>query len=271
MKPVIKTQRQAVLLMGALLMMVTFFMGCSKEKLSTDLQKITVETDFGSSFELQVALPAGYSPSRSYGLIFLADAEWLMKETLEALQKTGVSEDYIVAGLAYAGTNNRTNDFTPTESAPGTGKAPLLADFIETEIIQQYLHHHFPNLITDRHKRVFIGHSLGGLFGTYLFLKKDDLFGQYLLISSSYMTDAQSIFGIEQAERSSVRSQQTRIYFATGSLEESGFHVAVQHFNQLLSEHYPHVTCKSEVVRNAGHTGVRIPALTNGLAYLLQN
>ncbi len=270
MKPAITKQNRPALFMGAVLLILAIFGGCSKEKLTPGLQKITLETDFGSAFELQIALPTTYSPSKSYGLILLLDAEWLMKETVEALEKTGFAADYIVAGLAYSGTNNRANDFTPTESAPGSGKAPFLADFIETEIIQQYLHQHFPNLIMDRHKRVFIGYSLGGLFGTWLFLKQKELFGQYLLISSAYMTDAQSVFGIEQDERSSARFQQTRMYFATGSLEEGGFHATVQHFNQILSDHYPNVTYKSEVVRNAGHTGVRIKALRDGLAYLLQ-
>ncbi len=252
------------------LFLLLLFCNCKKEVISTEIQKIKLEAGFGSNFELQVALPPGYNTTDSYGMIFLLDAEWLMEGAVETLKKLNI-KDYVIVGLAYAGTNNRANDFTPTLSSPGTGKAPSFASFIESDIIYSYMRDQYPNIISDGQQRVFIGYSLGGLFGTYLFLKNSKLFGRFLLISSSYMTDAQSIFGIEKNERAMASQQEARIYFATGSLEEGGFHSTVQHFSKILSEYYPHVSFKNDIISNAGHTGVRGKAIENGLSYLLRH
>lgn len=252
------------------LFIMLFTGSCKKDQTTPEIKKVNMQSDFGSDFELQIALPEDYDPSKTYGLIFLLDAEWLMKETLAALKKTSYASGYIVAGLAYSGTNNRTNDFTPTTSKSGTGKASHLANFIETKVFGEYIKQHYPNLSSDKQKHVFIGYSLGGLFGTYLFLKQTPLFAHYLFISSSYMTDAQSVFGIELEERSVASRQRAKMYFATGSLEENGFHSTVQHFTQILSQHYTRVTYKNESINNVNHTGVRVKALEQGLPYLLK-
>jgi predicted alpha/beta superfamily hydrolase len=265
---VLKNTNKTVLY--AALVLAFLFSSCKKEEPAPEVIKVSMASDFGSDFELRIVLPDTYSPLKTYGLIFFPDAEWLMKESLSVLKRTTYSEEYIVVGLAYAGANNRTNDYTPTATQPGTGKASHLAGFIEKEIFQEYLAGHYPNLSSDLQKHIFIGHSLGGLFGAYLFLKQKSLFGRYLLISGSYMTDAQSIFSIEREERSSASAQQARIYFGTGSLEEGGFHATVQHFTHILSEHYAGVSYKSEVFNNADHTGVRVKALEGGLPYLLE-
>lgn len=253
----------------AVMVMLLIGNSCKKQAFDRTIQRVQLESGFGSDFTLQIALPSNYRDSESYGLLFLLDAEWMMKEVLEALEKTNVATKWIVVGLGYSGSNNRSSDFTPTASTPGSSKASLLAAFIEAGIINNYLNQQFPNLGITQENRIFVGHSLGGLFGTYLFLKKQELFGKYLLISSSYMTDSQSIFGVEQTERSAIRFQSARIFFATGALEEGGFHSSLQHFSQVLTRYYPNVLYRSEVIRNAGHTGVLQPALQQGLSYLL--
>lgn len=248
-----------------------FLSSCEQENFYPDIIKHNIESDFGSSFELQIALPKDYDAGKNYNAVFIVDAEWAMRECVTAMSKTSASSNYIIFGLAYKGKNNRTNDFTPTVTTAGTGRADKLKTFIEEKIFQEYIPDHYPNVLPDRSNTIFAGHSLGGLFGSYLFLKNSDIFGKYLLISSSYMTDEQAIFGIELEEREQASTQNAVLYLATGSVEEYGFHATAQHFTKIVSGNYPYVQMKNETFKNSDHDGVRAKALEKGLSYLTAN
>lgn len=252
------------------LCLTVFFYSCKKEDYYPEIINKTFETNFGSTFELKIALPKNYNQNKEYNAIFLLDAEWLLSECKQAMSKHNKNSDYLIFGLAYVGKNNRTNDFTPSKTAGETGKAENLKQLIETDIFKNYINVEFPNVSSHKENTIFIGHSLGGLFGTYLFLKNSPTFGNYLLISSSYTYDSERIFGIELEERQNITNQNAKIYFGTGSQEELGFHSTLQHFNQILNSYYPNVKYKSETFRNTEHTEARVKALQNGLPYLIE-
>lgn len=249
---------------------VLLFLGsCKKDNLYPEEIKKSFETNFGSSFELTAALPQNYDPNKTYKAIFLLDAEWLLPECKDAMAKKNLSADYILFGLSYVGNNNRIYDFTPTKTDEGTGKANELKEFIENKIFQEYIATEFPNIDTNRYSTIFIGHSLGGLFGSYLFVNNSPIFGKYLLISSTLTYDSEVIFGLEIANRNQSSNQISTLYFGTGSQEEHGFHTSLQHLLKVLNSHYPKVINKSEIFRNTEHVGVRKKALQNGLHYLI--
>lgn len=254
-----------------LLYLVILFSSCKKEDHYPEITGKKFETNFGSTFELKIALPKNYNENKEYKAIFLLDAEWMLSECKQAMAKHSNNSDYIIFGLAYLGNNNRTNDFTPSNTAGETGKAELLKQLIETDIFKNYIRVEFPNISLKRENTTFIGHSLGGLFGTYLFLKNSPAFGNYLLISSSYTYDSEKIFGIELEERQNIKHQSAKIYFGTGTQEELGFHSTLQHFHKILDTHYPNVKYKSETYRNTEHTDARAKALQNGLPYLIES
>ena len=66
--------------------------------------------------------------------------------------------------------------------------------------------------------RTFIGHSYGGLFGTFILLTQPDLFGRYVIISPSLWFDNGSIMKLEN-QQVLRRAIHARAFFAVGSLE----------------------------------------------------
>ncbi len=252
------------------LALLVILISCRESDISADKPVLTAS--YGTRYTLDIHLPEGYDAGKpgGYLLLLYTDAAYMKSDIRKALKSKGLDSRLITAGIGYEGKNRRTEDLSPTATAvSGTGNADAFADFIGEEVLG-YLRTHFavsdaPGALT------FCGHSMGGLFGTYLFLKKPGLFANYLLISPSLMWDEQAIFEIESAVRPQSAVPEARIFLTAGSLETGGFHTTRQHITGLFERYYPRVSWQERVYRNKDHSGVIAPAVSDGLEYIYFN
>jgi uncharacterized protein len=155
----------------------------------------------GEDRRIHVYLPMGYDtlPAQSYDVIYLMDGS--LDE--DFIHFTGIVQylnfpwiegcaPSIVVGIENV---DRRRDFTfPTNVAadkeqwPSTGHSDAFIAFIESEL-QPFVAAQFR--ISER--RIFIGQSLGGLLGAQIYLEKNEIFTDYLLISPSLWWDDGSL------------------------------------------------------------------------------
>jgi hypothetical protein len=172
----------------------------------------------------------------------------------------------ILVAIAYPGAaddmeiyqSNRKRDYTPSASMAidyssnvpgqsrgadgqnGQGGAEAFHTFIADQVVP-YVAGHFP----VSQDRTFIGHSYGGLFGTYVLLTDPDLFNRYVIVSPSLWFDNGLMLRVE-GQQGLRRSTQAQAYFAIGSRETQATTGApmVQQLEQF--------TKKLEAQRNSG-------------------
>lgn len=249
------------------LVLLVLLLSCRESDIPADTHVLTAS--YGTGYTIDVRLPDSYDAGKpgGYSLLLYMDVSYMKPDIGKALKSRDLDNTLITVGIGYEGKNRRIEDFSPTATAlVGTGNAEAFADFIREEVLG-YLRTHYavsnaPGALT------FCGHSLGGLFGTYLFLKKPGLFDNYLLISPSLMWDEQAIFGIESAARLQSAVPEARVFIAAGSLETGGFHTTRRHLTGLFERYYPRVTWQEGVYRNKDHSGVIAPAVSEGLEYI---
>ena len=192
----------------------------------------------------------------------------------------GGYEHAILVGFSYAkgekNINSRVRDYTPTSNPKWkfeTGGAKAYLDFIKDEAIPfiegQYR--------IDSDRRMIVGHSLGGLFGTYALLEEPNLFADYILTSSSLWFHEEVIFDIEEKFYNTGKQLKGRIFFAIGETETPEINggnndmVGQQRAfaNQLRSRNYEGLEVKDIIYEDGTHLTTYPIGLTEGLRWLL--
>jgi predicted alpha/beta superfamily hydrolase len=206
-----------------------------------------------------LATPADYATSgKTYPVVYMLDADYsfaLTRNVVQHFVERGKLPEMILVAIAYPGAaddmevyySNRKRDYTPGASVTvdysssdkdghdGQGGADAFRSFIADEVIP-FVAANYP----VSNDRTFIGHSYGGLFGTYVLLTRPDMFGRYVIISPSLWFDNASILKVENqlASRQTIRA---RTFFGIGSLETqtaTGAPMVQQltHFTKTLKE-----------------------------------
>ena len=67
--------------------------------------------------------------------------------------------------------------------------------------------------------RALHGHSLGGLFATYVLFEDPDLFSRYAIMSPSYRWEHESTYAREAAFRAGRTSLRKQVFLGVGGLE----------------------------------------------------
>jgi predicted alpha/beta superfamily hydrolase len=250
-------------------------------------------------YQVFIALPESYrSANRRYPVVFVTDAGYafpVARSIAQRLHKHAGLEEAIVVGLSYAKGDSpvysRRRDYTPTAPAVGgytsdmAGRAPAFGEadaygrFIATEV--------FPLIAAqyraDMHRKIFVGHSYGGLLGVQLLLTRPDTFEHYILGSPSLWYDRGVMFGREQAYAKGHRDMRASVYFGIGgretlaagkkrsrSEEDADMVADLREFDAALgSRRYPGLKTRLEVFADEDHASVFPFLLTHGLrAYL---
>ena len=195
-------------------------------------------------YRLYIATPADYATSgKTYPVVYMLDADYsfaLTRNVVQHFAERGKLPEMILVAIGYPGGaddmevyySNRKRDYTPPRSplpvglasgrpntAPsedgrnGQGGAEMFRTFIADQVVP-FVEQHFP----VSQDRTFIGHSYGGLFGTYVLLTTPELFKRYVIVSPSLWFDNGSMLRLEPKEVSR-RPIQADAYFAIGSRE----------------------------------------------------
>ncbi|MGI1679850.1 MAG: hypothetical protein K6L75_14000 [Cellvibrionaceae bacterium] len=178
-------------------------------------QVVTYESELLSrSYKLYIQLPRSFeeSPKRYYPFVFLNDGNYsfpMATSISSQLVGSRKVEDLLIVGISYSQEVSwqisRTRDYTPTyapkennyhsaEAREYSGGAKSYLEFIEKEL--------FPYLNTyyraDLKRKIYAGHSFGGLFGGFILKAAPSMFDYYIISDPSFWYDNEAIFNVEQ-------------------------------------------------------------------------
>ena len=250
------------------------FVACEKDKINTDqVKEITIHSTYtGSNYTVWVVKPDDYNPDLTYETLYLLDAQSnhihykKIANITENLSLKYNKQNVIVVGISSK--YDRVRDFTPTLTAYGEGGCENYSKFIEFELIPKIESNY--SVDTSSKSRAIIGHSYGGLFTAYLFIKHSNIFHNYLMLSPSLWYDKEILLQSETELRPQNSSLNNLVFTACGELEESIVLVA-QEWDYRLSTFYPNCKHTYHKVISRGHLASALPNAEKGLDFYFKN
>jgi predicted alpha/beta superfamily hydrolase len=247
-------------------------------------------------YQLFIGLPDDYAehPNQAYPVLFVTDADYAFPLIRSVARRVGNhGEDlrpFILVGLSYAkgdsGNYSRNRDYTPSKGGQGEsgqgekpyvyGEADAYKAFIKSEVFALIA----KTYRADMTRKIFAGHSYGGLLGADILLSDPGMFDAYILSSPSLWFDNKIIFAREAAYAKAHKDLSASVFMATGGFETIGPDRRNNTSNDLVadmyamekilkSRRYPHLTVQSEVITGEDHLTVAPDAITHGLLWAL--
>ena len=237
----------------------------------------------GVHYNLYISLPKGYhSNTKRYPIIYLLDADYsfaLAKQISEHLSDRNRIDESIIVGIAYANPNeykkNRTRDYTPTYVPSGgygqeyqkySGGAEKFYQFIESELIPYFKQRYRTGEST------FVGHSFGGLFGSYLLISHPSLFNNYIIVSPSLWYDDKLLLKMTKTKHHFNLDQTKKICLIIGSQENKGDYRMIDDlkvFNAIImTKPHRNFHITFSIIENLDHDTIFPMSLTQGLMEL---
>jgi uncharacterized protein len=242
----------------------------------------------GANYEIFVALPPGYRTSKqTYPVVYMLDADYSFALVRNIVQHFVEREDLppmILVAIAYPGAANdrttyrmnRTRDYTPAYAPDGgygaeyqkvSGGGPKFRAFIAAELIPLIERRYR----ADAQDRTLIGHSYGGLFGTYVLLTQPSLFKRYVLVSPSLWYANRIALTMEEAAAAAGIKPDARVFFAVGSFENQPANNRAmvgdltKLIDKLRSRNNPRLVLRFRIYDGETHNSVFPGAVTRGL------
>jgi predicted alpha/beta superfamily hydrolase len=267
---------------------------------STEVHRIEAKA-LGRAYDVVVWLPPSYaaSPDRKYPVLFTTDMPQSLPLIIGLHRRLRASErgmeDAIIVGLGYAvgddGTHSRRRDYTPTPhgdiDAEPTSAKPV--EYGEAEGYRLHLRDElFPFLESryriDPKRRIYAGHSYGGLFGTHVLLTEPGMFRKYILMSPSLWYGQRLMIARERGYAMRHKDLPADAYFMIGG-EETVPDPDILPFgnsrmamvedmaeltSMLKSRGYPSLTVESRVFPGEDHGSVYPDAIKTGMEWALK-
>ncbi len=166
------------------------------------------------SYNIYIKSPRSFAEDKDeyYPILFLNDGNYsfpLASSLSRQMVGFGKIEDMLIVGISYSNEVSwqisRTRDYTPTyapneknyhsaEARKHSGGSGAYLEFIQKELFP-FLH---ANYRADLNRKIYAGHSFGGLFGGYVLKTTPNAFDYYIISDPSFWYDNQSIFNIKQ-------------------------------------------------------------------------
>lgn len=225
-----------------------------------------------------VHLPEGYEKStEKYPLVLLLDGEQFFLSTVAVISRFQQHRRNPFPKVVLVGITNtdRTRDLTPTPAISrkgsatmeNSGGAPNFLSFIEKELLP-YLETNFR--ISDR--RVLIGHSFAGLFGSYTLTQNPQTFSDYLLMDPSFWWDDQKLLRESHSLLSNKDLSKTVLYLAASGknhrTEKEDARDLQEFFIESIEQNQPQPQVQFERFPEENHGSLFLPALSKGLKWL---
>ncbi len=255
----------------------------------------------GRDYEYVVTLPFGYAanPERRYPVLMYTDTPQSINLITGMHRRLRSGErglqDAIIVGLGYAvgdtGEYSRRRDYTPTKHGDIDARSDMPGRAVaygEAEGYRQHLKDDvFPELERryriDPARRIYLGHSYGGLFGTHVLLTDPTMFEKYVLISPSLWYGRRLMIARERGYALSHKDMAAKAYFMIGGEEtvpdpdtepHSASRMAMvedmdEMVRNLKGRGYPGLSVQQKVFPGEDHGSVYVPAVREGLEWAL--
>lgn len=256
-------------------------------------------TATGRKYEVLVDLPPSYFESdKPYPVVFTTDSDYgfpLIRSLRRRIGGKGRNvEDFVLVGLSYGigeeSMPSKRRDYTPTDPFTRTGTKSAASDYDRASTYGQaaayrdYIERDVFALIAreyrvDMQRKVYIGHSFGGLFGSYVLVTKPEMFRSYILGSPSLWFDKRTMFDLEAAYAKTHRDLPANVLLSIGAYETTGNGprylntdmIGDMHRFQraLKSRDYPGLRIESEILPDEDHLTGLPRTITHGLLWAL--
>jgi predicted alpha/beta superfamily hydrolase len=255
----------------------------------------------GRAYEIVVVLPFGYAddPERRYPVLYFTDMPQsiqLIAGMHRRLRAGGRGlEDAILVGLGYAvgdtGEYSRRRDYTPSPHGDVDAVSDMpgrAVSYGEAEAYRRFLAETlFPRLEAryrmDPARRIYLGHSYGGLFGTHVLLTAPRMFSRYVLVSPSLWYGRRLMIARERGFAMQHKDLPAEAYFMIGGEETVAVpdilptadarNAMVEDMDEMVrmlrSRAYPSLRVTSRVFPGEDHGSVYVPAVRAGLEWAL--
>ena len=248
-------------------------------------------------YPVWIDVPDSYaSGDKALPVVFVTDATYsfpLVRSIRNLLGQHGRNiEDFILVGLppeqGLSSKASRSRDYTPSNpradgpvdaddySAEHYGEAAAYRDFIEQQVFALVA----ANYRADMHRKVFAGHSLGGLFGSFVLLTKPSMFQTYILSSPSLWFDRHEILKYEERYAAGHKELAANVMIYAGGYETVRpgpryfKHVDLagdmrDFVKRLKARNYPGLSIDSHVIDDEDHLTVFPSTISRGLVRAL--
>jgi predicted alpha/beta superfamily hydrolase/glyoxylase-like metal-dependent hydrolase (beta-lactamase superfamily II) len=228
------------------------------------------------TYEIDISLPKDYKQETArYPVLYVLDAEYnfgCVAYIVRRLIRNGDIPKILVVGVAYNTTEDdfylkRERDCTPPSEVHGSrsGGAENFIRFFEDELIPT-IDRDYRTIPGDR---TIVGHSIGGLFGTYALFTHPDLFAKYLIVSPSLWYSKDMIFQYEQEFAERNKTLNAAVFLCTGRDENPQMIRTTDEMIETLEERrYQGLRLAHLIPEGEHHRSVFPYAFTKGIRWL---
>jgi hypothetical protein len=246
---------------------------------NTEQFSITSKYVEGATYVIQVGLPIDYSTStNTYPVYYFTDGDvafGMIKEIADLLMMAEEIKNIIVVGISYGQGldnwgKNRVRDLVPAsdsilDKAENTGGADNFLKFIQFEL--------FPvinkNYRANPDSSAIGGHSLGGLFNSYILFKQPELFKNYFIGSPALHWSNKIVLNLEKEYFSNHKELNCNVYMYYGSMDFPDIIGVTNELIQMIQIHnYKGLKFVTRIFEGETHFSVPSIAVTNGLKTL---
>ncbi len=244
----------------------------------------------GRGYQLFAKFPQGFDPASPvlHPVLFLADGARAFQHHICEIRDLTEAEkrDLVVIGLGYADgeslEDSRRRDYTPT-AQPSTGHVyggSVAYQAYIKDVVIPFAESHYH---TDPARRIFWGHSYGGLLAATILLRDPGMFQTYIIGSPSLWYDSHAILAIEKQFAAGHHSLPANVFLYVGGKEVRRYETDrrgftkdmvedAKTFEQLLeSRRYAGLTTKFAVIPDKDHVTSVGPGIAWGLRLALQS
>ena len=212
----------------------------------------------GDHYEIIIQFPKSFDSTKSYNLVFFPDATINSGNTILSQDKS-LLQNCVLVGIGHQGdwSMKRQRDFIPSDAGGYSnekfGQAGKFYLLMKNELLP-YIQSRFPN----PKKKVFIGHSFGGLISLYMSMRDNKLFDHYYAISPSIWANYNELLKIEENYSKKNKNYQSNISMYAGSLEvfNKVLSSSSEFYETVKKRNYKGININYKVVNGANHYGI---------------
>ncbi len=240
----------------------------------------TTETDTlyssqaNDKYVITIRKPAGFTASKKYYHVYMTDGTIGMGDYVLGKSKSWaatVPSNCIIIAIGHLGNwhDKRNRDLIPTDisrnPSANFGKADKFYLFLKNELIPRT-----EKKLPNKKQRVFIGHSLGGLFCLYTVFREDKLFDKHFALSPSCWANNNEIDKIEESFSKTHSSLNADVMIYAGGLEFlNKVLFSTRSFYKTVTERkYKGLSIVKTEFADANHFSLRKPAVDRIFAML---
>lgn len=225
---------------------------------------------------IRIILPKGYKPNseKTYDVIYVIDGERVAKVVSVIHDITTDWEEIpecIIVGVdnkLIDGVQQRNRDLLPTHVArfPLSGKADNYINFFKEDLIP-YINKKY----TTTNRKTLIGHSHGGTFAMYTFLKEPTLFSAYILADPSLWWDDKYVSKLAD-KKSSLMPNTDITLFMSGREGERYIAMGTAAMDDVLEKKISRENVwKSMAYKNETHFTIILKTVYDGLKFVYRD